>query len=57
LKDKKANTKLELNRKNADLMFLLRRAETWLQSNTWENLVLKWDTAHWGEIPADFGRK
>jgi ribonuclease HI len=57
VKDKKSNTKLELNKRNADLMFLLRRAETWLQNNTWENPVLKWDTAHWGEIPADFGRK
>lgn len=57
LKDKKANTKMQPNSKNAELMALLGRAEVWLQNNTWNNAVLKWDTASWGEIPADFGRK
>ena len=57
LKDKKSNTKLPPNSKNAELMALLARAEFWLQNNTWNNAVLKWDTANWGEIPADFGRK
>ncbi|MDY0344462.1 MAG: ribonuclease H family protein [Lentimicrobium sp.] len=57
VRDKKANTKLEHNAKNAELMHLLQRAETWLKNNSWENPVLKWDTASWGEIPADFGRK
>jgi ribonuclease HI len=33
------------------------RAELWLRNNQWNNAVLKWDTANWGEIPADFGRK
>ena len=57
LKDKKSNTKLPPNSTNAELMALLARAEFWLQNNTWKNPVLKWDTANWGEIPADFGRK
>lgn len=57
LKDKKSNTKLKPNSNNAELMDLLFRAEFWLQNNTWKNAVLKWDTASWGEIPADFGRK
>ncbi len=57
LKDKKANTKLPVSDKNRELMTLLRRAENWLQNNTWENPVLKWETETWGEIPADFGRK
>lgn len=57
VRDKKSNTKLAPNAKNAELMQLLQRAETWLRNNSWENPVLKWDTASWGEIPADFGRK
>lgn len=57
LKDKKANTKLIPNNKNAALMLLLGRAEAWLHNHQWNNAVLKWDTKAWGEIPADFGRK
>ncbi|WP_266367357.1 ribonuclease H family protein [Tellurirhabdus rosea] len=54
---KKANTKLEETPRNAELFKLLERAETWLQSNTYPNRILKWETEHWGENPADFGRK
>ena len=36
---------------------LLQRAQRWVQTHTWPNAVLKWDTEQWGEIPADFGRK
>ncbi len=36
---------------------LVTRALQWLKSNTYENGILKWETAAWGEIPADFGRK
>ncbi len=54
---KKANTKLELNPKNKELFELVKRAEHWLQNNSWDNMILKWETAVWGEIPADFGRK
>lgn len=57
LKKKKANTKLQSNDINADLLLMLGRAEAWLERNSWNNPVLKWDTAVWGEIPADFGRK
>ncbi|MDD3742531.1 MAG: ribonuclease H family protein [Lentimicrobiaceae bacterium] len=57
VRDKKANTRLQPNATNAELMQLIQRAENWLKNNTWENPVLKWDTAAWGEIPADFGRK
>lgn len=57
VKKKKANTKLAPNRKNMDLLNLLKRAEEWLHNNTWDNPVLKWETKIWGEIPADFGRK
>lgn len=54
---KKANTKLKPNHHNASLFDMIRRAEKWLQDNTWKNKILKWDTEKWGEIPADFGRK
>ncbi|MDD4406203.1 MAG: ribonuclease H, partial [Massilibacteroides sp.] len=36
---------------------LIERAEKWLTSNTYTTKVMKWETADWGEIPADFGRK
>lgn len=42
---------------NAVLFDLLVRAETWLQNNTYNTPIYKWNTPLWGEIPADFGRK
>ena len=57
LKKKHADTKLEWNSRNQDLFFMLRKAEEWLHDNTWTTPIYKWDTKHWGEIPADFGRK
>ena len=36
---------------------LISRAENWLNTNTFTNPILKWETKVWGEIPADFGRK
>lgn len=57
LKAKKARTKLEKDFRNQNLFDLLVRAENWLNENTYQNKVLKWETAIWGEIPADFGRK
>lgn len=55
--DKKANTTLQRTPGNTIVFDLIQRAEQWLQSNQWNNPLLKWDTALWGEIPADFGRK
>ena len=57
VKKKRANTKLEETPRNAELFELLDRAETWLQTHTFANPVLKWETTVWGENPADFGRK
>jgi len=42
---------------NAPIFDLIRRAETWLRTHPFRVPILKWDTPHWGEIPADFGRK
>jgi ribonuclease HI len=57
VKNKKANTKNPETHRNADMFDLIRRAEIWLKENSYFTPVLKWDTEHWGEIPADFGRK
>lgn len=57
VRKKKANTSLIPTPKNVMLFDLIQRAEGWLKSNTFKNPILKWDTAAWGEIPADFGRK
>ena len=57
IKQKKCKTKLAEDAKSAQVFEMIRRAEKWLQENTWENPIMKWDTKEWGEIPADFGRK
>lgn len=58
VRKKKCNSKsVKLGQISAQINDLIQRAETWLQSNTWENKILKWETKAWGEIPADFGRK
>lgn len=57
LKDKSIKTKLIKNSKNEYLFDLIERAINWLNNNNYENKILKWKTAVWGEIPADFGRK
>lgn len=57
VKQKKCKSKLQLNEHNRRLFNVVARAEAWLQNNTYNNPILKWDTKLWGEIPADFGRK
>lgn len=54
---KKCNTNLLPAESSQELFDLIQRAEAWLESNSYENQVLKWDTTAWGENPADFGRK
>jgi ribonuclease HI len=57
IKGKKCKTKLTMCEENQPVFELIRRAEIWLQNNTYPNEILKWETKKWGEIPADFGRK
>ena len=57
LKAKQVKTKLTCSPDNILLFDLIRRAEQWLHTHIYKNKVLKWETEHWGEIPADFGRK
>lgn len=57
VKQKVCKSKLALTPETADLWNYVRRAEHWLETNTYTTEIRKWDTEHWGEIPADFGRK
>jgi ribonuclease HI len=57
VRQKKCKTKLTQTKDNVRLFKLVRRAEKWLAENEVTNPILKWETKHWGEIPADFGRK
>jgi len=57
VRKKAINTNLIPSEKNRKLFDLVERALKWLRENHWSNRILKWETAHWGEIPADYGRK
>jgi ribonuclease HI len=57
VRNRKAKTNLVPSAKNKPIFDLLDRAVKWLETNTYQNPILKWDTENWGEIPADFGRK
>jgi ribonuclease HI len=60
----RARTKLKGTEANRKLFLLIAEAEADLAHNDLgregpmsEGKILKWNTADWGEIPADFGRK
>jgi ribonuclease HI len=57
IKAKKSRTNHPTSEDNIKLFEMLERAEKWLENNTYENKLLKWETKAWGENPADFGRK
>lgn len=57
VRDKKLRSTLQPTQANKPIFELVDRAVTWLRQNSYENKIIKWDTARWGEIPADFGRK
>ncbi len=57
IRNKKVKTSLIKNSRNEELFDLIYRAIGWLETNQYENPILKWETEKWGEIPADFGRK
>ncbi|WP_062356861.1 viroplasmin family protein [Bacillus kwashiorkori] len=54
---KQAKTTLKRTADTEKTWQLIQRAELWLQSNSYSNPILKWETDKWGEIKADFGRK
>lgn len=57
VKKKQCKTKLKRDASTEQLYRIIARAETWLRTHTVTTPVLKWETAKWGECPADFGRK
>lgn len=57
VRKKKCKTTLTRDEKTEELYKMIERAEEWLHNNTWQNMIIKWPTELWGEIPADFGRK
>lgn len=57
VRQRKCKTKLPRTPQNAVLFDAVSKAEAWLRTNTYTTKIYKWDTEHWGEIPADFGRK
>jgi ribonuclease HI len=57
VRNKKVKTTLSRTDKNKEIFQLMERALSWLEKNDYVTRIVKWDTAKWGEIPADFGRK
>ncbi len=57
VRNKQVRTTLKQNSNSEEIFNLIERALNWLRTNDYSNLILKWDTKAWGEIPADFGRK
>ena len=54
---KKVKSELERNAKTEEAWQLVDRALIWLNSHQFSNRIWKWETQHWGENPADYGRK
>ena len=57
VRQKVCKSKLPEDASTVDLWDYIHRAENWLRTNSYTTEIRKWDTDHWGEIPADFGRK
>ncbi len=57
VRKKHCNTRVKRTARTLKALELVERAEKWLLGHDVKTPVLKWDTVHWGEIPADFGRK
>ena len=57
VKKRQCKTKLERTPQTEPLYQIIQRAERWLNTHTWTNPIIKWETKKWGEVPADFGRK
>lgn len=57
VKKKQCKTKLPRTPQTEELFNIIARAENWLRTHTVATPIVKWETAKWGEVPADFGRK
>jgi ribonuclease HI len=57
VQQKQAASTLVRDESTQEIWDLMDRAIKWLQTNTYTNKILKWETKEWGEIKADYGRK
>ncbi|MBS1663515.1 MAG: hypothetical protein JST68_20910 [Bacteroidetes bacterium] len=57
VKQKSCRTKYEKTENNTKLFDDIQRAVAWLENNSYDTKILKWNTGAWGQIPADYGRK
>jgi ribonuclease HI len=57
VKDKTTRSKLPRQSDTEKVWLLVDRALLWLKNNAYTNKLLEWNTAEWGQIRADFGRK
>jgi ribonuclease HI len=57
VKNKQVASTLIRDQSTEQIWELTDRAIQWLQTHTYDNKILKWNTEEWGEIKADFGRK
>ncbi|ASA23215.1 ribonuclease H [Paenibacillus donghaensis] len=57
VKQKQVATTLPRDASTEEIWLLIDKAVSWLQTHTYKNKVLKWQTKVWGEIKADYGRK
>lgn len=57
VRNRRLKTTLVREPKTESLFQAIDAAIDWLNSNTYPNPVLKWQTESWGESKADFGRK
>ncbi|RXK47105.1 ribonuclease H1 domain-containing protein [Aquirufa rosea] len=57
VRNKAIKTNLERNAQTEELFERVDKALAWLKSNFYQTQILKWETEHWGENPADYGRK
>jgi len=57
IRKREVATNLVRDRSTEEIWLLVDRALKWLNTNTYANRIVKWDTRKWGEIKADFGRK
>ena len=54
---RKVKSELERNAQTEAAWSLVDRALIWLNTHQFTNRIWKWETQHWGENPADYGRK
>ena len=57
VRKKVCNTTLEDNDKTMEIHAMIDSGLNWLRNNKYSCKIVKWNTAKWGEIPADYGRK